>query len=339
MLRGFRQAGADVVVVDGFGRQRAASMRSIARAAARGDRFDIVYGEHTTMPTILADPGHLPVRPLADARFLRALRRHGTRVGMFYRDVQWRFEPYRQRTAPAKRYPALVAYRLEVAALRHLVDALFLPSRDMAEYLPGWAGDPRVVPLPPGSDRLDLPWSPTRGRLALLYVGGVRPPVYDLRPLLDAVVANSRTSLTVCCPASESAELAAWSGCDRIVVVHEHGEELAARYQACDVSCLVYPPDPYRGFAMPIKLFESVGAGRPILAADNDMAGRFVAEHGLGWAGPLDELAGTVARLERDSTEIARVRAAVLAQQAEHTWQARAEAVAEHLLTGPKATR
>lgn len=332
MLRAFDQAGADVVVVDGFGRRRAATMRSIARSARRGDRFDLVYGELTTMPTILADPHHLPARPLADARFLRVMRRSGTRVGIFYRDVHWRFEPYRRRTAAAKRYPALAAYRLELAALRHLVDALFLPSPAMTAHLPGWAGDPRVVALPPGGDRLDLEWAPTPGRLALLYVGGVRPPLYDLGPLLDAVVAAPGAHLTVCCPESETGELAAWSGHDRITVVHEHGPALVARYRACDVSCLVYPPDPYRRITMPIKLFESIGAGRPILATDDDPAGLFVAERGLGWAEPLADLAATIGRLVADPAEIARVRDSVVAQQAGHTWQARAEFVVEHLL-------
>lgn len=339
MLRAFDQAGADVVVVDGFGRRRAATMRSITRSARRGDRFDLVYGEFTTMPTILADPHHWPVRPLADARFLRAVRRSGTRVGIFYRDVHWRFEPYRQRTPAAKRYPALVAYHLEVSALRRLVDALFLPSAEMAGWLPGWSGDRRVVALPPGGDRLDLPWSPTPGRLALLYVGGVRPPVYDLRPLLDAVAANPGVHLTVCCPESEARELAAWSNHDRITLVHEHGAGLVARYQSCDVSCLVYPPDPYRQITMPIKLFESIGAGRPILATDVDLAGRFVAEHGLGWAEPLGDLATTIGRLAADPAEIARVRDSVVAQQAGHTWQARAEAVIERLLATPAVAR
>lgn len=330
MLEGFRGLGADVTVVDGFAKHRVREMRRVARAVRRGDRFDAVYSEFTTMPTMLADEHHLPAHPVADMVFFRQLRTAGAGVGMFYRDVYWRFTPFRDQTSAAKRWPALAAYRFEAAALRHVLDRLFVPSRAVADHVPGWRGDDRVVELPPGSGTRTLPWEPT-GMLRLLYVGSVQPPVYDVSTLVEAVLATETASLTICCPERQRRFVAPMAG-PRVRVVHEHGTGLVPLYQGCDVSCVVFNPDPYRELAMPIKLFESVGFGRPLLGTSHDRAGRYIAARELGWAPGLDDLHATIARLAADPTEVGRMRDAVVAAQPEHTWTARCQTALDSLL-------
>jgi hypothetical protein len=287
------------------------------------------------MPTILADRHHLPTHPLADFAFLRQLRSSGAGVGLFYRDVHWQFRPYRDRTPAHKRWPALAAYHAEVRMLRSCLDRLFVPSVAMARFVPGWDGDRRVVELPPGGTTHDLPWSPGDG-LRLFYVGSVHGPVYDIEPLLELVVANERVSIVVCCPEFEAREVARWQDAARVTIVHEHGSALVERYRNCDASCIAFPAHPYREFMVPVKLFESIGMGRPILGVANDMAGRYVADHGVGWAPPFDDLGSTIDRLAGNADEVRRVREAVVAAQPQHTWAARCQTVLDEL-TGPRA--
>lgn len=333
MLGAFRSIGADVVLVDGFGRERVREMRRIARAVRAGDRFDAVYGEFTTMPILLSDSHHLPTHPLADFAFLRQLRSSGAGVGVFYRDVHWQFLPYRQQLSARKRWPALAAYRAEAAALPRVVDTLFVPTTRMADHIPGWREHPRLVALPPGCAIRDLPWAPV-DRLRLLYVGSVRPPVYDVEPLLRAVDANERVSITVCRREDEASIVAAWSAHPRVNVVHAHGEGLVDLYRHSDASCVVFPAHPYRDFMVPVKLFESIGMGRPILGAEHDMAGKYVLEHELGWAPPIGELGQTIDRLVRHPGEVLRFRERVVAAQPHHTWEARCEFVLDTLVRG-----
>jgi len=337
MLAGFQSNGADVVVVDGFGRERARKMRSITRAVRAGDRFDAVYGEFTTMPILLSDDHHLPTHPFADFAFLRQLRSSGAGVGVFYRDVHWQFRPHRERTPALKRWPALAAYRTEAVVLPRVVDTLFVPSALMADHVPGWRGHAKVVPLPPGSTTRNLPWTPIDG-LRLLYIGSVRSPVYDIEPLLRAVDADDRVSMTVCCREDEAFLVAPWSRHPRVSVVHEHGEGLIELYRNCDASCVAFPSHPYRDFMMPVKLFESIGMGRPILGTATDMAGKYIVEQGLGWAPPIEELGETISRLVKDPDQVRQAHARVVAAQPQHTWQARCEFVLDTLV-GPRRAR
>lgn len=337
MLAAFRSVGADVVLVDGFGRERVREMRRIARAVRAGERFDAVYGEFTTMPIMLSDAHHLPTHPWADFAFLRTLRSSGAGVGVFYRDVHWQFLPYRQQLPARKLWPALAAYRAEVAALPRVVDALFVPSTLMADHVPGWRGHPRIVPLPPGSATRDQPWTPGNG-LRLLYVGSVRPPVYDVEPMLRAVDSNEWVSVTVCCREDETSFMEAWSTHPRVHIVHEHGDGLIALYRHCDASCVAFAAHPYRDFMMPVKLFESIGMGRPILGADHDMAGKYVAQHEIGWAPPIDELGQMIDHLARHPGEVRVARERVVAAQPRHTWEARCEFVLDTLVRGRART-
>ncbi|CAN5488073.1 glycosyltransferase [soil metagenome] len=332
MLEGFRDLGLSVEVVDGYGRTRRAEMRRLAKAARRGDRFVALYSEFTTMPTALADPHHLPLHPRADQAFFRAMRSSGVPVGVFYRDVQWRFPEYRARVGMIKRTMATVAYRVELQALRRSVDRLFLPTERMAAWLPGWERDPRVSALPPGGVMRDLPATPSEGRLRLFYVGSVRPPVYDLGPLLDAIERVPSVDLTVCCPESERSLVVSRSGWGRQVeVVHERGDALIDRYRACDVSCNIFPEHPYRDFAMPVKLFESLGLGRPVLADDQGPVGSFLASSGGGWAVPLNELPTLLAELVAEPQRVSAAQAQARVIRVDHTWRARCE-TAIHLL-------
>src|SRR5690606_25595664 len=88
-------------------------------------------------------------------------------------------------------------------------------------------------------------------QLRLLYVGGVKPPLYDLKPLFEAVTRATGTILTVCC---RQEGWAAVSGGYRLPenlrVVHRSGEELAEIYSETDAIAIMWREHPYMEFAM-----------------------------------------------------------------------------------------
>jgi glycosyltransferase involved in cell wall biosynthesis len=331
MVEAFREIGYEVIEVAGFSSERRRAARSVLASVDRGRVISFVYSEASTIPTSLNDPHHLPLRPLMDPVFLYRLRRRGVPVGLFYPDVYWRFPLYRDAVGPLKRWPANAMYRWDLLWYQRVVDVLFLPSERMAAAVPGWEDSRQVVALAPGGNFQPLAWRPTEGRLKLFYVGSVHPPLYDLTPLLSAVRAVEGVHLTVCCPAEQSSVVDGLASHERITVVHEYGDALIDRYAACDAACLVFAPDSYRDFAMPIKLFEAISAGRPVLASADTAVGDFVERAGVGWTSDSELLPILLQQLVESPQLLQARHDIVVAQQTRHTWAERANLVAEHL--------
>ena len=332
LLEGMR-AVADVEVVDGYSADRVRLMRRLSRQMRGGRHFDALFSEASTTPTALNNPNHLPRHVLSDALFFRRATVSGARVGLFYPDVYWRFEYYRSMVSAPVRLLTTAAYRFDLAWYSKYVDLLFLPSLEMSPYIPGWGQDPRVRALPPGLIPDPEPWLPKLGRLRLLYVGGVVPPVYDVSSLLDAVVESRDVDLLLCCPADQRHHLAAYERAPNIDIVHESGEQLRRRYAATDIACLVFADDPYRRFAMPVKLFEALGAGRPIIASSPTTAADFVLANDVGWVVQPDTptLVGLLHRLIDAPHEVDMKHEVTITIASKNTWAHRATEVLTEL--------
>jgi hypothetical protein len=324
MQAAFERLGYDVTLVTGDEAHRRAAMRAVRDQLAAGRRFEFAYSEALTTPTALSEPHHLPLRPLLEPTFFRRLRRHGVRSGVFYPDVHWRFPSYRDATTAPRRAVAKAFYRFDLGWYRRYLDVVFLPSLAMSVHVP----DRHIhfEALPPAGDITDLPWSPRSGVLRLVYVGGVSRGRYNIDALVSAVDEVEGVHLTVCCPPGSQEHI----GVDhrrsgRIEVVHAASDMLPAMYAASDVACLYYDAfDTYREFAVPLKLFEAVGMGRPVLCSPGSAAAALADLHGLGWTPPATDLPALLRRLRDDSTLLDDTRQHVLAAQHLHTWTARA---------------
>ena len=92
-------------------------------------------------------------------------------------------------------------------------------------------------------------------------------------------------------------------------------------------------PMEYRQLAVPVKLFEYIGAGKPILATKGTLTGRKVEEESLGWVidNTSDALVELLRRLEHDPGEVERMRQTLLSRREGHSWENRARQVAATL--------
>jgi len=120
--------------------------------------------------------------------------------------------------------------------------------------------------------------------------------------------------------------------CDRIRVVHAANEALEPLYEEAHVLSCLLEPTPYREFVMPVKLFEYLGQGRPLLATAGSAAGQFVSTNDIGWSIPyqIEALAEFLRSLRHRSDYAAKATKADRLAPA-HTWRARAETVARDL--------
>lgn len=361
LRQAFADLGYEVHTVAGTSGQRAQGFRRIRRLMAAGLRPEFVYSETSTMPTALTDPHHLPVRPLQDHRFLWRMHRAGVPVGVFYRDIHWRDPVYRENVAAPLALATRALYRLDLLAYRLAATRLYLPSAEMAPRVPIVPAE-RMTALPPGclipaevpipaagpspaavQDRRDVAGE---GPLRLLYVGGLGL-IYQLHELIRGVTRTPGARLTICTRPAEWRErrseydqlLADRRVEGRVEVVHLDGLALAGAYAAADLAALFVAPVDYWSFAAPVKLYEALGHGVPVLATEGTLSGRFVADEGVGWTLPYssDALAGLLRRLREERDDLRRVAERVRVVRHEHTWTARARQVADDLSGAARA--
>lgn len=335
MLQAFRDLGIEVLDIVGTGAERAGRLRALRRRMDEGTSIDFAYGESSTMPTILTESHHLPTHPLVDLQLLRLLHRRGVPTGFFYRDVYWRFPAYDESVPRMVGVGTKTLYHAELLPMGRLLDRLYMPSVAMAEYVPH-IDVGRVRALPPGGMIVDHPRaSRSDGTVTLLYVGNISS-YYRMHALIEAVGRVDGVDLILCTPEDS------WSSVrreydhlltDSVKVVHRRGAELEPLFARADVCVLVVEPAEYRDFAAPIKLYEYLGHGKPVLASAGTLAGSTVARSGFGWETcyGTEDIAAALTALRDDPAALATARATVLAGREDNTWSARARQVAEDL--------
>ncbi|WP_217584408.1 glycosyltransferase [Microbacterium sp. GbtcB4] len=336
MKRAFEALGFEVLLVSGRSRERRRRMSEVKRRIRAGERPAFVYSESSTMPSALTDPHHLPIRPFMDERFLRWCRRHGMKVGLYYRDVYWRFPEYVENVGRLLSAATKTLYRADLRGYRSAVDVLYLQSVRMADHLPV-ANRGQVRTLPPGAERVEV-GSPGSGPLSLLYVGGMGDAYYRMHEAFRGVGLASDARLVVCTRESEwrdvEAGYAAVKGPES-QVVHRSGKQLDELYADAHLGVLFMEPVAYRDFVLPFKLFEYVGRGKPVVATEGTLVGDFVTEQGIGWAVPYraEALAELLDRLNADPEQLRAMQERVRELRDSHSWEARARQVADDLTT------
>ncbi|MBB6334261.1 glycosyltransferase involved in cell wall biosynthesis [Schaalia hyovaginalis] len=332
MLEAFRQEGYDVIDVTGTAVERREKAIAARRALRAGD-VAFCYSELSSSPIAMSEPRSSHVDPRDDFQLFADCRSAGVPVGAFYRDVYWRFPGFLEWRRLPYRLAMRYHYERDLRRLAQTVDVLFLPSMRMGDYIP--VVDPKKFrELPPGAPI--APLGPPEEGVRLFYVGGLGR-FYDLAECVAAVAQTEEAELTMCVPPAQ------WEAhredyerflCDRIRVVHGRGAELEPYFVQANIGVLAMKPIEYRSFAAPIKLFEYLGRGLPVLASKGTYAGDFIEKTGAGWAPEYSRkgIGNVLARVIADPSGIADARTSALRVREETTWAARARQAALALL-------
>lgn len=335
MYNAFRSLGYDVELVAGTSSERSRIIRALRKRIKDGEEFSFVYSESNTMPTALTDPDHLPRHPFMDLLFLRMCRKNGIKVGLFYRDIFWCFPEYRARLNAFVHTATRLLYHFDLLGYRLAVDKLYMPSLAMGKFVAHVPAS-RHAALPPGGELIDLPRNnTTSAQLELFYVGGMGG-YNDMHECVRAVNASKSARLTICCPEKEWLEHGdSYEGMmgDRITLIHKTGADLQEYYEKADICMLFIEPSIYRTFAVPIKFFEYIGFGKPVIVNENTNIDESVSERGNGWVIPFEssELTRLLDVLSEDPELVRQATDKTIALREENTWMARARQVAGDL--------
>jgi glycosyltransferase involved in cell wall biosynthesis len=346
MRQAFEELGCVVDTVWGSASERKKQIQKIKMNVSQGIRYDFIYSESSTMPTLLTEPSHLPISPSIDFGFFRWAKGIGIPVGLFYRDIHWRFDQYKKQVSWLKRCVAVPFYNLDWIFYERLIDYLFLPNLKMLDELPRrWPKD-RVFALPPGGELLSAEM-PIEHRLQenyplrLIYVGGVTPPLYNLSLVFGGLAefSSEQYELTICCRKND------WQNCQEsynipsnrtIRIVHKQADELKRLYLNSDVALLLFKPFPYWDFVLPLKLFEAICYEIPVLAGAGTAVGDFVEREGVGWVikPEHNSFQRWLEFIIQNPHEVEKKRHVLKKKAAHHTWRERARTAAKILLGG-----
>ena len=288
MIEAFQKIGYDVDVVMGYGSERQQAIDEIENNILNGIKYDFLYSESSTMPTLLTEKHHLPTHPFLDFKFFKFCKKHEIKIGLFYRDIHWKFDLYKNGVSKFKAFFAIAFYKYDLKRYNSLVNIIYLPSVSTKKYV---INDLKChfKYLPPGCENKKISHNKIKTNdknLNIFYVGGLSKEIYDIRLLFKVVSKMPNILLTVCCREKE------WNAnkedymkymSSNIKIVHSSGNELDEYYREADLCCLYLNPTKYMRISMPIKLFEYISYKKPIIATINNESGRFVEKNDIGF--------------------------------------------------------
>ncbi len=290
MLKAFQSLDYEVDVVMGSVEIRKKQIKTIKNKIMQGKVYTLLYSESSTYPTLIADGTKQALtHPLLDYKFLSYCKKKGIPIGLFYRDIYWKFPDFAKDIFVLKRWALKFLYMFDIYFYNKYLDIIYLPSLKMFEYINIKSN---IKELPAGCEIYPNNQKKIVKTLNIIYVGGIDYH-YRIEKLLKVVSKNSKIKLTICCRRNEWVKnINKYSQylTPNIQIVHESGKQLHKLYEEADVASLFFEPGEYMNFAMPMKLFEYIGHCKPVIATAETSVGDFVHNNGIGWVIKYDEV-------------------------------------------------
>lgn len=339
MIQAFRDCGYMVDVVMGNSHERKNQIKKIKKNIKNGIKYDFLYSESSTMPTLLTDKDHIPRHPFLDFGFWKFCKKNNIRIGLFYRDVQWKFPFYKESVSLVKRMIALPMYRYDLYKYKTLLDVFYLPTKQMKKYLkecPELLG--RSKWLMPGcneQENLSSYDEDERKIINIFYVGGI-VAIYDIQKFLEAVSGIDKVNVIICCRKPE------WEKVKKkyqkylqknIKIVHASGKELDKYYEWADICSVLGGDGDYFSMAMPVKVFEYLGKNKPMLGIKGSASGDFIENEKIGWTTEysVEDIQKCINFIVEHPNELKEKRENEKMCFEKNTWKARAQQVINDL--------
>jgi glycosyltransferase involved in cell wall biosynthesis len=275
MYRAFLDLGYKVELIAGDVSGRKKQILDLIR---NGNTGDIAF--------CYSEPSTLPVHPVWDHLLYCFLAKRKLPTGIFYRDAYWKLASWYSYKGLKTRYPWL-RYRLDLLVFSMTATVIFFPSQTMADL---FSLAPPKAPLPPGGQIMagEYYLRPVDEIKTVAYVGGIKQQ-YGLEILLQALdLVNRKVALNLelVCRQDEVMQqrptFAKYDGTEWLHVHHLTNKDLEQVYRRSAIAVIPRPKSFYNDLAMPVKLFEYLSYGLPIVATNCTEMANFISRNKVG---------------------------------------------------------
>jgi len=274
--------GYEVENIWGWGKERKDKIKRVRNLINKGVKFDFMYSESSTYPTMLTEPHHLPTHPFLDFSFFNLCKKNNIPIGLFYRDVYWNSKEV-MRFNVLKQWYSIFFHIIDILLYNKFIDKMFFPHIKMREYVSFLKSDMLYTNLYPGSDSIN---SKLICNNKVLYVGSVNPQLYDVSQMLKAFN-KTNVELILCCREREWIIFKDYYNnylSQNIKIIHLNTYNIKDIYQKISYSIIYLEPKVYRKFAMPYKLFEYLSYEKPIITSKGTAVCEFVELNNIGFS-------------------------------------------------------
>ena len=338
MLDAFEKNGYNVEKIIGYGVERKAKIKEVEKKIKNGVRYDFVYSESLTQPTLLAEKDHIPRHPFIDFSFFKICKKYNIPIGLFYRDMYWKFPIYQETVPWYKRIITIPLYKYDLLMYLKLIDVMFVPSVKIEEY---GLDCFKLCELPPGCQEekevceYKQNIEKSGKSIHLFYVGGLGG-VYNPYNVVKAVSECKDVFLTICTGKEHwDSNKSRYDNIlnDNIEVVHKKSSELKTYYKNSDIALVCQAHSVYMDMASPIKAKEALGYGTPIIISSNMDLSQDVIKNNYGWrvVNSVEEIKNLLEYLKSHPEEIREKTLGAISAMTKNTWEYRANQVAMEL--------
>ena len=323
IYQAFLQEGHEVKLLEGQQNRRAERRQKVREILSWLDSHkpDICY----------VDPPSGPIFNSIDLQLLKRIHRMGVPIGLFYRDAYWKFAKWWGVTG-IKKWVLTYMHKRDLKLFGQNCDILYFPSRSMADLF----HFPKQEILPPGGEIHCAPHPHLYHQM--VYVGGISER-YGSSILLNAMKLLQKKHLDIrlslVCREAEMGYLdkkyrdAPW-----LKIYHASGDDqLRPIYEKADVGILPLKRDFYMDFAIPVKTFEYMGYGLPLISTDCVETKRIIDRYecGITCKDDAESLANAIEAFYQDPNRIKVYQRNVMRAMQENKWTDRTKKVIEDL--------
>ena len=276
-----KEIGYQVEIIWGRGKERKQRIKKIKHQIKVGIKFDFLYSESSTYPTLLTEPHHLPSYPFLDFSFFKFCKKNKIPIGLFLRDVYWSFKEVK-RFNIIKQIYSTNFHIYDILIYNKFVDLIFFPHIKMRKHVSFLRSNINFTGLLPGANdiKCDMIYN-----AKILYVGCINPQLYDITEMLKAFKITD-AELILCCREREWVKFKTQYEdllYSNISVIHLNTKEIEEIYKKVSYAIIYLKPQEYRKITIPFKLFEYIGYEKPIITSNNTTVAEFVEQYDIGF--------------------------------------------------------
>lgn len=283
-----------------------------------------------------------PIFNYIDIKLIKLLHKKKIPIGYFYRDFFWLFPEMMKGLSWWKRMLIVIMNKFQLSILRDNCDIIYFPSEG-ATGLFSFAKLNKSGMLPPAAEvRFDSMPNEQRLLRKCIYIGAVSEvdgtiELIQALELLNRDEEKNKIGLILVCREKEwekikirIEEIPEW-----LDVRHISGAQLVQVYREVDVAIFPRQKDIYLDLAVPVKLFEYFGFGKPVISTRRTEVERFVNLYqcGLLCGDSAEAIAAAIKEFYEDANLQKKLYENVRVAAKQNRWEDRAKQVLKDLTT------